>query len=180
VVPATRPRSRRLDSESPGPRLIQVQRLRVAGTVRPRAAGPGGGPDLDSDASHGEWHKGLHGLAGSGPGYSIVVVSNLAAADPDIDQAPAGGPGPGPAAGASGRAASRAAGAAVRLAGGTASVLALPGPFTSEANNEAENSEPLLHQPLSQSGSPGPPGDDSPEEESGKNFTHIVRPRSIL
>ena len=104
----------------------------------------------------------------------------MAAADPDGAQAPAGAPGPGPAAGASGRAASRA-GAAV-LAGGTASVLALPGPFTSEANDEAAYSEPLplAHQPLSQSGSPGPPGDDSPAEEPGKNFTHIVQPASML
>jgi hypothetical protein len=94
--------------------------------------------------------KGLHWLTGSGPGYSIVVLSNLAAADPDGAQAPAGGPGPGPAAGASGRAASRACTAV--LAGGTASVLALPGPFTSEAKDEAKYSEPLPHQPLSQSG----------------------------
>ena len=141
-------------------------------------------------ASHSEpWlsqpAKGLHGLTGSGPGYSIVVLSNLAAADPDGAQAPAGGPGPGPAAGASGRAASRA-GAAV-LAGGTASVLALPGPFTSEANDEAEYSEPLPHQPLSQSGSPGPPEDDSPAEESGKNFTQpgsrerdMIHSRNVL
>jgi hypothetical protein len=63
------------------------------------------------------------------------------------------------------------------LAGGTASVLALAGPFTSEANNEAEYLEQLPHQPLSQSGSPGPPGDDSQVEESGKNFT---QPGSML
>jgi hypothetical protein len=46
-------------------------------------------------ASHSEpWlsqpAKGLHGLTGSGPGYSIVVLSNLALADPDGAQAPAG------------------------------------------------------------------------------------------
>ena len=95
----------------------------------------------DSDLQY--FHKGLHGLKGPGPGYSIVVLSNLA--EPDLADSEAASESPAP-----GR---RPPGG---LAGGTARLLVLPWPLAREPQAEDPR------------GSPGPPDlDDSPAEEPG-------------
>lgn len=128
--------------------------LRVRGNLPPApvtVTGAGGGPAPGPGLNMQYFHKGLHGLKGPGPGYSIVVLSNLVDSPAEL-AAPAAGPDrprAGPRPGASGG-----------LAGGTARLLILPGPSSAE---EPQNEDPA--QSLSPCGSPGPPVLDEPDSD---------------
>ena len=145
----------------PGARALERPgRDRTAGGRLARAAGPGAAGLTRNESQSMYFHKGNHGLSGTGPGYIYVILSN---AQPEASArgraatgrlshgalaAPAAGPGPGPG--------GVARGGGSLLAGGEASVIDPAGPYSDlDRESDSQESDPENRDQTDEEDDPG-------------------------